>query len=233
MPQFDSAMAMRTRASLAEYLRSLAYFSDLPPDDLEALAAACMRRQFSAGETIFLEGEPALGMWMIERGSVKIFKISAAGDEHVLHLLGEGNTFNDIAAFDDGTNPANAAALSDVEVWLLPTEALTRALLTNRELAAKMVRLLAMRVRKLVGQIEDLALYSVVVRLARFLLKQAEDPALGGPGITRVAIAAHLATTPQTISNALRELESSGAIEFDRHRIMIVDEALLRTIAML
>jgi DNA-binding MarR family transcriptional regulator len=73
----------------------------------------------------------------------------------------------------------------------------------------------------------------VVVRVARLLLKQVEDPALSGAGVTRAALAAHLATTPQTISTALRDLEVAGAIEFDRHQIRIVREDLLRAIAML
>ncbi len=93
--------------------------------------------------------------------------------------------------------------------------------------------LLARRVRGLVHQIEDLALYGAVVRLARFLLKQAEDPALSAPGVTRAAIAAYLATTPETISRALRTLEDNGAIRFDRHRIVIIREDLLRDLAAL
>jgi CRP-like cAMP-binding protein len=88
-------------------------------------------------------------------------------------------------------------------------------------------------VRGLIRTVEDLSMYSVTVRLARFLLLQSEDPSLSGPGVTRTTIAAHLATTPQTISVALRELESTGAIEFDRHRIVILDETLLRDIALL
>jgi CRP-like cAMP-binding protein len=76
-------------------------------------------------------------------------------------------------------------------------------------------------------------LYSVPARLARFLLSQSEAPALEGPGITRTAIASHLATTPETISRTLRMLEDAGAIRFDRHQILIVNEALLRDLAML
>jgi CRP/FNR family transcriptional regulator len=225
MPQSDF--------SLPTFLRSLVYFEDISADVIEVLAREAVRQVFASGEVIFIEGDPAAGLRIIEQGSVKIYKLSPEGMEHVLHLLGAGNTFNDIAALDGGANPVNAAALSDVVVWTLPSKALTRAMLDNSRLALNVIHFLAGRVRGLVRQIEDLALYSVVVRLARFLLKQAEDPALSGPGITRVAIAAHLATTPQTISNALRELETSGVIEFDRHRIYIVNEDLLRSIAML
>jgi CRP/FNR family transcriptional regulator len=122
---------------------------------------------------------------------------------------------------------------ADTEVWLLPTDKLAETLVREPKLALNLVRQLARRVRTLVGQIEDLALYSVVVRLARFLLKQAEDPSLAGPGVTRMAIAAHINTTPQTLSVALRELEQSGAIRFDRQNVHIVREETLRSIAML
>jgi CRP-like cAMP-binding protein len=84
-----------------------------------------------------------------------------------------------------------------------------------------------------VSTVENLSMYSVNVRLARFLIQQLADPSLSGPGVTRTTIAAHLATTPQTISVSLRELEATGAIEFDRHRIVILDEPLLRSIALL
>lgn len=216
-----------------EALRKLVYFESASPSTLDWLSEQMIRRGFAAGETIFWEGEPAAGLWLVERGRVKIYKLNPDGGEHVLHLLGEGNTFNDIAALDGANNPANAAALSDATIWLLPSLALTEAIERDSALALQVIRLLAARVRYLVGQIEDLTLYSVMVRLARFLLKQAENPSLSGPGVTRVAIAAHLATTPQTISNMLRSLEETGAIRFDRHRILIEREDILRSIAML
>lgn len=170
---------------------------------------------------------------MIERGRVKIYKLNPNGQEHVLRILGERDTFNDIGALDGGMNPANAAALSDVVTWVLPSDELRTTILNDGAFAYTVIKALSTRVRGLVRQIEDLTLYSVVVRLARFLLQQSEDPALSGPGVTRIAIAAHLATTPQTISIALRELEEAGAIQFDRHRIVIIREDLLRSIAML
>ena len=226
-------MALKTRFSPVDYLHSLIYFEQLEPSAVAYLADQLVRRTYSAGALIFMEGDPANGMWMIEAGRVKVYKLSQEGGEHVLHLLGEGDTFNDIAALDRGRNPANAAALGDVVLWFLPSDALEEAILNNSGLALRVIRVLAARVRSLVGQIESLALYSVVVRLARFLIDQAENPALSGPGVTQIAIAAHLATTPQTISNALHALEDAGTIQFDRHQIVIVDESLLRSIALL
>ncbi len=220
-------------SDLMTHLLTLPYFDGCSQATLDLLVKPAIFRQFTPNETIFNEGDPALGMWLVETGSVKIFKINLDGVEHILRLFGAGDTFNDVAAFDGGANPANSAALSETSLWLLPTESINAALAADPALARRMIKLLAGRVRSLVQQIEDLALYGVVVRLARFLLKQADDPALSAPGITRAIIAAHLATTPETISRALRTLEDSGAIRFDRHRIVIVREDLLKVLAAL
>lgn len=218
---------------LVDHLRVLPYFVDCPQTTLDLLGASALYRRFAPNESIFHEGNPALGMWLVERGSVKIFKLNTDGIEHILLLVGAGGTFNDIAAFDGGTNPANATALSETHLWVIPSESINAALALDPALARRVIKLLAARVRSLVHQIEDLALYGVVVRLARFLLKQVDDPALSAPGITRATIAAHIATTPETISRALHTLEDSGAIRFDRHQIVIVREDLLRVLAAL
>ena len=219
--------------NIKNHIASIIYFEGIVEAELTYVAQNSLLKTFSAGELLFLEGEPAQGLWIVETGHIKIFKLNPDGGEHILHLRGPGKTFNDIAALDGGDNPANASALSaEAQVWLIPSETLTYVLTHNAQVALNVIRLLAMRVRSLVGQIEDLALYSVIVRLARFLLKQAEDPSLSGPGVTRTAIAAHINTTPQTISNVLHSLEEAGAIQFDRHRIIIVNERILRSIAM-
>ncbi len=220
--------------TLRSHIESITYFEGIADAELAYITENSVLRTFSAGEMIFLEGEPAEGLWIVENGHVKIFKLNLDGGEHILHLRGPGKSFNDIAALDGGCNPANATVLSpEAQVWLVSSDIITHVLAQNTQVALNVIRLLSMRVRSLVGQIEDLALYSVMVRMARFLLKQSEDPSLIGPGVTRTAIAAHLNTTPQTISNILHSLEEAGAIQFDRHRIAIVNERILRSIAML
>lgn len=218
---------------LTDQLSKIVYFEDLSTEDLQTLAQSSVTRTFQANEILFHEGGLASGLWIVHEGRIKISKTNTEGNEHILHILGVGDTFNDVATLDAGNNPANAIALSNATASVIPSSVITQLIQSNGQFAIKVVRVLAHRVRSLVGQIESLALYSVVVRLARFLLKQAEDPNLSGPGVTRTAIAAHLATTPQTISVALREIEASQAIKFDRHQIIILDEDRLRSIAML
>lgn len=217
--------------SLQDDLRALPYFADADAAFLHDLAAKMQKRSFKAGETIFLEGDADAGLCLVRRGRVKIFKLNPDGAEHILHIVGEGSTFNEVACLDGAGCPANAAALSDAVILSLSSVHFLQMLQERPEIAMRVIRHLASRVRTLATQIENLSLYSVLVRLTRFLLQQADDPALSGPGVTRTAIAAHIHTTPQTISTVLRTLEDMGVIEFDRHQIRITNEDLLRTIA--
>jgi CRP-like cAMP-binding protein len=219
--------------SLTGCLARHPFFDALAPDDLAQLATQAAARSYSAGEILFLEGDPCSGMWMIEQGSVKVFKLNPEGAEHILHLFGPGDTFNEIPALDGGPNPANAAAITASTCWLLPSEVVIQTLNTHPGLALAVIGKLTARIRTLVGHIDDLALYPVAARLARFLLEQADSPTLQGTGVTRAAIAAHLATTPETVSRVLRSFEQAGAVHFDRHSIVIADPAALRTIALL
>src|SRR5690606_438224 len=147
--------------SVQHYVQSIAYFQGIASDELHYIAEKSVLRTFAAGEVIFIEGQPADGLWIVEAGSVKIYKLNPDGAEHILHLRGPGTTFNDIAALDGGQNPASAMALSaEVQTWLIPAPVIREILSQNPQVALNVIRLLAVRVRALVGQIEDLALYS-------------------------------------------------------------------------
>lgn len=220
--------------TVRHYIQAIRYFKGITEDELVFVSRGSVLREYVAGETIFMEGSPTDGLWIVERGHVKIYKLSTDGNEHILHLRGAGKSFNDISALDGSANPANATALSSQTlVWLVPVGVIQAVLYQNPQVALNVIQLLATRVRSLVYQIENLALYSVLVRLARFLLEQEQDETLVGTAITRTVIAAHLNTTPQTISTTLRELENLGAISFNRHQIRIIDKTLMRSIAML
>ncbi|MBW4436910.1 MAG: Crp/Fnr family transcriptional regulator [Pleurocapsa minor GSE-CHR-MK-17-07R] len=224
---------MSSEVTAEQHLARLPYFQGQPAEVIASLASRTRLVTAQPGQVLFLEGEPSDGLWIVATGRVKVYKLNTQGQEHILRIFGDADTFNDVTVLDGGPNPANAAALSETRLWVLPADAFRDLLLKDNAFAVRVVQMLSGRVRSLVRQIEDLTLYSVIVRLARLLLNQADDPALSGTGVTRAALALHLATTPQTISTALRELEVAGAIEFDRHQIRIVHEDLLRSIAML
>ena len=214
--------------SIQALLRQLPYFAHAAETTLRELEQHAIRYTFTPDEMIFLEGEPSAGLWIVEKGRVKAYKLSTDGQEYILRFFGPGDTFNNLAAFDNAPNATSTTAVTDVSAWMIPTAVFKTMLQTDHELALAVLQGLVSRVRHLVGQVEDLALHSVTARLAHFLLDQGEDPTLAHPAVTRALIANHLATTPESISRSLRALEKAGAIRFNRHQIIITQPDILR-----
>jgi len=214
--------------SVQSILRRHPYFSQLHDAAMEKLAGQAVRRSFTANEMIFLEGQPSAGLWILERGRVKAYKLSPDGQEYVMTFFSPGSSFNDLAALDGAQNAVSTMAVTDVTAWTIPSAVFAVALETDHAICQAVLQGLVGRVRHLVGRVEDLALRPVTARLARFLLQQAEDPYLADPAITRALIAQHLATTPESVSRSLRVLEEAGAIRFDRHHIVVTDLDALR-----
>jgi CRP/FNR family transcriptional regulator len=214
--------------SVYAMLQQMPYFAHVTEPALNELAQQAVHRTFAANEMIFLEGSPSAGLWIVENGRVKAYKLSPDGQEFILHFLGPGDTFNDIAALDGAPNPVSATAVTDVSAWVISSAVFSQALQADHEMALAVIEGLTDRIRVVAGRMEDLALHSVSARLAHFLLDQIEDTTLKHPSITRALIANHLATTPESISRSLRVLENAGAIRFDRHRIIITQPDILR-----
>ncbi|MCB0016155.1 MAG: Crp/Fnr family transcriptional regulator [Anaerolineales bacterium] len=214
--------------SLLTTLRQMPYFIHVAEPHLNLLAQHAFYRSFTSGTVIFLEGDPSAGLWILESGRVKAYKLSPDGQEYILRFFGPGDTFNDLAALDNASNAASTMAVTDVSAWVISTIVFTEALQADHELSLAVIQGLVGRVRHLVGRMEDLALKPVIARLAHFLLEQVENPTLAHPAVTRMLIASHLATTPESVSRSLRVLEEAGAIRFDRHRIIVIRPDILR-----
>jgi CRP/FNR family cyclic AMP-dependent transcriptional regulator len=219
-----------------ELLRRVPYFADLPESLLAELASLAGERRFARGQVIFLEGEPCAGLHIVAEGIVRIYKMSPQGREQVLEQLGPGSTFNDVAVLDGGSNPASAMASNDVTLCVVSRADIRRLAHAHPELAWALIESIAGRARHLVAMVEDLSLRSVKARLSRLLLAQARRTAGQaqidrGQMVTQAEMAARLGTVREMIGRALRELADDGLIAFDRHRILILDDARLAEIA--
>ena len=107
---------------LIEQLKKPLLFSGLNDADLAELATITVRRSFRKGESLFCEGEPATGFYLLLSGSIKLCRMSPDGREKVLHFVQPRETFAEAAFFGDGKYPAEARAMEAGEVLYLPRE---------------------------------------------------------------------------------------------------------------
>ncbi|HJZ48399.1 MAG TPA: Crp/Fnr family transcriptional regulator, partial [Roseiflexaceae bacterium] len=97
---------------------------------------------------------------------------SANGREQVLNVISAGGHFNTVPIFDNGPCPANAEALDDVDLLVLPRDAMRRVVEQHPPLALALLKEFTSRLRHMVNLVDELALHTVQGRMAGLLLDQ-------------------------------------------------------------
>jgi len=217
-------------AQIIQVLRKNSYFNSLSQAILSEIARGTQLACFNRGEFVFWEGEECTGLHVVEKGSVKLFKLSPQGRELVVRVLEEGATFNEVPVFDNGLNPISVAALEDSEIWIIEAALLRCALARYPELAQSVIANLTENLRTLLGMVEELSFFQVVNRLARLISQMPTDVETGAKvgWLTQDELAARLGTVREVVTRSLRVLERSGAIRVNRRQVVVVDEVRLR-----
>lgn len=206
-------------------LARVPYFQALDDGGLQSVAQEVIVRHYSAGQVIFLEGEPGRGLHLVVEGLGKIYHMSTEGREHILHLLEPGDFCNEVSAVDGGPNPANLAAAEDTTVWVVTKDAMDHLRRQYPELNDVIIHNLAQHCRHLVKRIYTVSFLSVTGRLAAFLLREGRQSSiLDRHRWTQDEIAAHLGTVREMVVRSFRELEQAELIAFDRYQIKILDK---------
>lgn len=213
---------------LKTLLARVRHFDRLQPEVQERLAESATLRRFNAGQVVYLEGEPAESIFIIENGWIKATRISHDGREQALLFLRMGEIFGDVAVFSRAPYPGTVTALEDVELWMIPAETLLQLTEQYSDMAMAVIRHLGDRVLYYVGMIDDLSLCSVEARLSRTLLKHAKviEGRLMVPRETWTTfdeMAVRLGTVRDVLSRSLKTLEAEGLLEVKRREIILLD----------
>ncbi len=204
-------------------------FAGLGERELAALAGVAERKRYARGEDLFFAGEPAQGFFSVASGKVRIYQVSLAGKEHILHVFGPGEVFAEVAAFSGGGYPASAQALEETTCLFFPRDRFRRLIAAEPDLAMNMLGLLSLRLRQLVKKTEDLSLREVPARLAAYLLllrAQSKKRRLT-LDLPKGQLAAYLGTIPETLSRVLRRLGDEGIIAVSGNSFEILDPVRL------
>ena len=211
-------------------LSMIALFSSFSEAELRAVSARAFRKSYAPGEYLFLEGEPCEGMFLIARGSVRIFKSSASGREILLTMETAPASIAEIPVFDGGNYPASAAAANDVTAYFILKADFQRLCRENPDLALKVLTVIGKRLRTLVTMLHQVTFGGIRQRLARTLL-DFEQQSGGSPFTlpeTHHELALRLGSVREVISRNLGRFQAQLLIRTQGREVTILDRGGLQ-----
>ncbi len=211
-------------------LRQFTLFSQLGDAELKQLESQVQLRDYPARQRLFEMGDPALGVYLLKTGKVKVFRVSPDGAEQVLGVFQSGEEFALAAVFHGGRYPASSETLEASQIYFLEREVLLRLITKDPELALRMMGTLAKKLQGLVSMVDSLALRDARGRLARYLTRRlpANPPLVVDLPMSKTLLSQYLGIKMETLSRTFRGLADEGVLgSTDRGRIEIIDREKL------
>jgi len=175
---------------------------------------------------IFSEGDDGNGVYMVETGKIKVFKLSVDGKEQILHIYGPGHTFGEVPVFEGRHFPASSMALEKSSIIFIPRKKFVTLITQTPGLALNLLADLSRRLREFTVQIENLSLKEVPARLAAYVVTLSEEQDSQTEvllPISKVQLSNLIGTTPETISRILKKMMDTGLIDVQTKTIIIND----------
>ncbi len=214
-------------------LDDLTLFSELDGAQRQLIIDTTRRCLLKEGEYVFDMGQRAERFYLVITGQIKLFRLSEAGNEKIIEIMGPGKLFAEAVMFlPEQRYPVNAAALCDSEIYGFDMRRFLGLLYESNELCLRLMGRLSMKLHWMVNEIDRLTLQNATLRVVHFLLECLPNPKSGMSVIElpapKYSVAARLSITPETFSRILHSMERDGLLRIHGSTIAIPDVEALR-----
>lgn len=218
------------------FLQAIPVFSSLPDEALKELLARCRKKKFRSGQHVFYQGDTVEHLYIVEMGSVEIYKSDSNGRKVTLWHVEAGKVFC-LANLFAGRSFANALAQKDSLIFCLPRRDLDWILAQNHELAVRFITCISSKLAGYATLLEDFTFRNVQERLIKILLTNSL------PGKDKISVcilsqnelACRLGTCREVVSRSLTKLKNDGLLDTEStgkvSRIMLRDPARLQDLS--
>jgi len=217
-------------------------FSELSEEGFVELVELMEPIEYGKEEMIFQEGVPAFGLYILCRGKVKLVRRSPTRKKrHLLKLLSSGELLGEETVFDGEPYIAYAKTLEDARLCFIKKEDFLAFLKKYPTVAIKIIEKLSREVKGFQSKLVEIAYESSEERLARLLLMMkekygvkegAEGPSQYiGVELSRTDLAEMAGVSTETAIRTLSKLKDENLIKLQGHKIFILDEEGLRSLA--
>lgn len=228
--QESSLSALFLTEVMSEINEGASFLDRLNLDEIDMLRRVSIPMKFQAGETIFLQGDPHKGIYIIDSGRVKTFYAAPSGKEITLAFWTHGHFVGGPEVFGGGSHMWSSCAVETSRLSYLPGSSLRNLVMTNPNFALCLIEGLVAKGKCYSALVQMLGTRSVVERLAQLLLILSEvdnsscslQPKIDRK-ITHEQLANIVGSTRQWVTNALSRFQKKGLISIDRKSIIILN----------
>lgn len=203
-------------------IKKVPIFSNLTMEEMIEVSMTTTQREYKKGEAIYSEGEPSENLFVINKGKVKISKLSEDGKEQIIRILYEGDFMGELSLFTQTPFMNNAEALETTSVCIVNGKKLNELIEKYPSISLKIMKELSSRLEETERLIESIGLGNVEQRVAEILLKMSDDNNVIHLSISKRDLAAHLGMSKETLSRKLSNFQEEGWIGQEGQRKIII-----------
>lgn len=177
----------------------------------------CRKKDF-----IYLEGQTANDLYMVNKGEIKTFRMNSDGKELITGFNQEGSFIGYIPLLEDKPYTESAVAMEDSEITIIPRQDFLSLIYSSNDMALRFIHFLTNNLEDAENRLLQIAYQSVRQRVASALLKLTE---LTKPDhedmitVGRKDIANLIGTATESLNRTLSDFK-------DEHLIKISDKGL-------
>ncbi len=215
-------------------LTHIPLFNGLASEEISRIARSTREIHAGKGDILFHKGDPCSGFHLLVYGQVKLAFTSHQGNEKVVEILQQGQSFGEAIMFMEKPYIVFAQALTDSLLLHVSKQAVFDELQRDHALCRKMLAGMAMRLHQLMNDVESYSLHSGKERIIGYLLRELAEEDQHGINVAvtlptnKGVIASRLNLTQEHFSRILHELFELGLIVVEGRKIHIPSVANLR-----
>src|SRR5690625_5098453 len=203
-------------------------FNHLEADQMSEIMQVVQGVTFKKGEIMYHAGDPSDSLYIVNKGQIKIYRLSESGKEQLVRILNPGDFTGELALFQQSVHEAYAEAMVNSQICMIKRDDLQSLLLKYPTISLKILTEFSNRLETSERQTTRFATEKVETRIALFLAELMDGKGTEGSAVTlpmsKKDLASYLGTTPETLSRRLTDFESEGLIkQKGQRKITIID----------
>lgn len=200
----------------------------MQPAELDEILEFASERRVRRGQTIFSRGDNGSSVMAVLRGRVRISSVSSEGKEVTLNVINPGEIFGELALLDGKPRSNDTAAIEDTLLLVVERRHFVPFLTRHPDLMFRLLTVLCEKLRRTSTALEEIALFDLPVRLARVLLKLAENYGRQTPAGIRIEMKLSqrdlsnlVAASRESVNKQLRTWRENNTVAMDGGLIVL------------